>query len=44
MNFNDAAIAYIKKNNYRIHFRYMSKDDGINILRNSDLNKKGGLL
>ena len=25
MNFNDVAIVYIKGNDYRIHFCYMSK-------------------
>ena len=40
MNFNDVAIVSIKGNNYRIHFCYMSKDDGISIMNNSSLNKK----
>ena len=35
MNFNDVAI---KGSDYRIHFRYMSKDDVINTIKNSDLN------
>ena len=29
MSFNDAAIVYVKRNAYRIHFWYMSKDNGI---------------
>ena len=34
MNFSD----------YRIHFRNMSKDDAINIMKNSNLNEKSGFL
>ena len=44
MNFNDAAIVSVKGNDYRIHFWYMSKDDAINIMNNSDLSEKSGLL
>ena len=44
MNFNDVAIVSIKGNDYRIHFWYMSKDDTINIMINSKLNEKTGLL
>ena len=40
MNFNDAAIVSIKGNDYRIHFWYMSKDDAINIMKNSNFLKK----
>ena len=40
MNFNDAAIASIKGNDYRIHFWYMSKSDAISIMDNSKLNDK----
>ena len=32
MNFNDVALVSIKESDYRIHFRYMSKDDAINII------------
>ena len=39
MNFNDVAIVSIKGN-----FWYMSKDEAINIMQNSSLNKKTGLL
>ena len=39
MNFNDVAIVPIKRNDYRIHFWYMSKDDAINIMKNSNLNR-----
>ena len=44
MNFNDVAIASVKVSGYRIHFWYMSKNDCINIMNNSDLNEKSGLL
>ena len=37
MSFNDVAIVYVKGNAYRIHFWYMSKDDAVNIMNNSDL-------
>ena len=40
MNFNDVAIVYIKEKDYRINFWYMSKDDAINIMKNSNLSKK----
>ena len=40
MNFNDAAIVSIKRNDYRTHFWYMSKDDAISIMNNSSLNAK----
>ena len=40
MNFNDVAIVSIKGNDYRIHFWYMSKDDAISIMNNSNINEK----
>ena len=40
MKFNDVAIVSIKGNDYRIHFWYMSKDDTISIMHNSNLNDK----
>ena len=36
-NFNDVAIVAVKGSAYRIHFRYMSKDDAINIMNGSNL-------
>ena len=33
MKFNDVGIVYIKGNDYRIHFWYMSKDDAISIMK-----------
>ena len=44
MNFNDVPIVSIKGNDYRIHFWYMSKDDAISIMNNSNLSEKTGLL
>ena len=44
MNFNDVPIAFIKGNDYRIHFWYISENDAISIMNNSDLNEKTGLL
>ena len=43
MNFNDVTIASIKGNDYKIHFWYMSKDDALNIMTNSNLKKCGSL-
>ena len=40
LNFNDVAIGSIKGNDYRIHFWYISKNDAINIINNSNLNEK----
>ena len=40
INFNDVAIVSFKGNDYRIHFWYMSKDDAISIVNNSNLNEK----
>ena len=44
MNFDDVAIVSIKGDDYRIHFWYMSKDDVISIINNSNLSEKAGLL
>ena len=40
MNFDGVTIVSVKRSNYRIHFWYMSKDDTINIMKNSNLNEK----
>ena len=43
-SFSDVAIVYVKENAYRIYFWYMSKDDAISIMNNSNLfDKKGAL-
>ena len=44
MSFNDVAIVYVKGSAYRIHFWYMSKDDAISIMNNSNLIDKKGVL
>ena len=44
VSFNDVAIVYVKGNAYRIDLWYMSKDDGINIMNNSNLIYQKGLL
>ena len=40
MNFSAVAIVSFKESDYRIHFWYMSKDDAIIILNNSNLDNK----
>ena len=37
ISFNDVAIGYVEGSAYRIHFWYMSKDDAIIIMNNSNL-------
>ena len=44
MNFDDVAIVSIKESDYRMHFCYMRKNDAINIMKNSNLSEKSGLL
>ena len=44
MSFNDAAIVYVQWSAYRIHFWYISKDDAIRIMKNSNLIDKKGVL
>ena len=44
VSFNDVAIVYVKGNAYRIHFWYISKDDAIKIMDNSNLIDKMGVL
>ena len=39
MNFN-VSIVSVKRSDYRIHLWYMSKDDIINVIKNSDLKKQ----
>ena len=41
---NNIAIVYVKGSAYRIHFWYMSTDDAINIMNNSSLIDKMGVL
>ena len=44
VSFNDVAIVYAKGSAYRIRFWYISKDDAINIMHNSHLIDKMGVL
>ena len=44
INFNDVAIVSIKGNDYRIHFWYMSKNDAVVLMANSNLKDKNGIL
>ena len=44
MSFNDVAIVYVKGSACRIHFWYMSKDDAVSIMNNSNLIDKKGIL
>ena len=44
VSFNDVAIVYDKGSAFRIHFWYMSKDDGNNMMNNSSLIDKMGVL
>ena len=44
IGFDNVAIVYVKGSAYRIHFCYMSKDDGINIMNGSNLVDKSGVL
>ena len=44
MSFKNAAIVSIKGNDYRIHFYYISENDTITLMTNSNLNDKNGVL
>ena len=44
VSFNDVTIVYIKGSAHRIHFWYMSKDDAISIMNNSNLADENGVL
>ena len=44
ISINNVAIVYSKGNTYRIHFWNMSKDYAINIMHNSNLIEKKGVL
>ena len=36
MSFIDVVIVFVKENDYRIHFWYMSKDKAISVMKKSD--------
>ena len=44
VSFNNVDIVYVKGSAYRINFWYMSKDDAIKIMDNSNLADKMGVL
>ena len=44
MSFNNVAIVYVKGSAFRIHFWYMSTNDAINIMKDSNLIDKMGVL
>ena len=44
MSFKNVAIVSIKRNDNRIHFWYMSKNDAIALITNSNVNDKNGIL
>ena len=44
VNFNEIAIVPVKRCDYRIYFWHMSQDHAINLMKNSDLNEKSGLV
>ena len=44
MSFNDVVIIYVKGSTYRIHLWYVSKDDAISVMDNSNLIDKKGVL
>ena len=44
MSFKNVAVVYVKRNAYRIHFLYVSKDDATNIMNGSNLTDKRGVL
>ena len=42
--FSDVAFVYVKGSAYRIHFWYMSNDDAMSVINNSNLIDKMGVL
>ena len=44
ISINNLAFVYSKGNSCRIHFWYMSKDDAISVMHNSNLIHKKGVL
>ena len=44
MSFKNVAIVSIKGNDYKINFSYISKNDAITLMTNSNLNDKNGVL
>ena len=44
IDFKNIAMVYVKKSAYRIHFQYMSKRKAKNLMTNSNLFDKKGIL
>ena len=44
MSFNNVPVVYVKGNAYRINFWHLSKNDAINVMNDSNLIDKGGVL
>ena len=44
ISFNNVAIIYVKGSAYRINFWHMSKNDAINIMNDSNLIDKSGVI
>ena len=44
MHFIDVTIVFVKGSGYRTHFWYMSKNNAISIMNNSNLSEKSGVL
>ena len=44
ISFNGVVVVYVKESVYRIHFWYMSKDDAVSVMNNSNLIDKMGVL
>ena len=44
MSFRNDAVVSIKRNDYRNHISYISKNDAIALMTNSNLNDKNGVL
>ena len=44
LNFNNYAIVSVKGSDFQVHFWYVSRNDAINIMINSNLNGKSEVL
>ena len=44
LNFNNYAIVSVKGSDFQVHFWYVSRNDAINIMINSNLNDKSEVL
>ena len=44
ISFKNVAIVSVKRNDYGIHFYYISKNDAITLMTNSNLNDKNAVL